>query len=243
MTSSATALPRKSGLPPFVLPDGTLEGLKWLGLLLMTIDHINRFLLAGEQPWMNSLGRLTVPIFAAVLAHNLARPGNLEKGVYKRTLERLIVFGTIATPTFIAIGGTLGDSAWPLNIMFCFATVVACVWLIDLDRTWATSSMVLVFALSGFLVEYLWFGVGFGIAVWYYSRRPTWTAAVFAVLFCAGLNLVVLSFWSLLALPLLWLAQRIDVRVPRMRLVFYAYYPLHFAAIWGLQQTTTLRVG
>jgi TraX protein len=226
-----------------VLRDGTLEGLKWLGLALMTIDHINRFLLAGGQSWMHSLGRLTMPIFTAVLAYNLARPGALEKGVYKRTLERLIVFGTIATPTFIAIGGTTADSAWPLNIMFCFAAIVACVWLIDLDRAWATSSMVLVFALSGFLVEYLWFGVGFGIAVWYYSKRPTWTAAVFAVLFCAGLNLVVLSFWSLLALPLLWLAQRIDVRVPRMRLVFYAYYPLHFAAIWGLQQTTTLRVG
>jgi hypothetical protein len=27
-------------------------------------------------------------------------------------------------------------------------------------------------------------------------------------------------------------ASRIDLRVPRLRFVFYVYYPLHLAALW-----------
>lgn len=240
MPSPATAAPRRATLPPLVLPDGTLEWLKWLGVLLMTIDHVNKFLLATEHPWMLYLGRLTMPIFTAVLAYNLARPGALEKGLYKRTLERLLVFGTMTMPTYIAVGATVEDSFWPLNIMFCLAAIVVCVWLIDLDKAWAATAMIAVFAVAGMLVEYLWFGIGFGIAVWHYSRRPGWVSAVFLVLTCALLNIGNLLFWSLLALPLLWLAHRVPLRVSRVSLVFYAYYPLHFAAIWALQKTTAL---
>ena len=31
-------------LPRLVLSDGTVEALKWLGLILMTGDHINKYL-------------------------------------------------------------------------------------------------------------------------------------------------------------------------------------------------------
>jgi len=30
----------------------------------------------------------------------------------------------------------------------------------------------------------------------------------------------------------LFLASRVDVRLPRLRWAFYAYYPLHLAALW-----------
>jgi hypothetical protein len=242
MTSPATTPPRKATLPPLVLPDGTLEWLKWLAVVLMTIDHVNKFLLAQSQPWMFWLGRLAMPIFTAVLAYNLARPGAFEKGLYKRTLERLLIFGTITTPTFIAIGATAQDSIWPLNIMFLFAAILGCLWLIQIDDAVGKSAMVLLFAVAGLLAEYFWFGIGFGIAVWYYSKRPSWTAAVFAVCCCAGLNVFSHVYWSLLALPLLFLAHRIPLRVPRLRLAFYAYYPLHLAVIWWLQYTTKLGI-
>lgn len=240
MTSPAPAAPRKATLPPLVLPDGTLEWLKWAALALMTIDHINKFLLASGHPWMFWLGRLAMPIFAAVLAYNLARPGARERGLYKRTLVRLLLVGAIASPIYIAIGGSIDHSGWPLNIMFLFAGIVGCVWLIDIGETWAQNAMVALFAISGALADYLWFGVGFGIAVWFYSKRPSWTAAIFAVALCAALNLMDNVYWSLLALPLLFLAPRIDLRLPRLRYAFYAYYPLHLAAIWVIQRTTGL---
>ncbi len=238
MPASSNALPRASRLPtlpPLVLPDGTLELLKWLAVVLMTIDHINKYLFAHSHPWMFYLGRLAMPIFTAVLAYNLARPQAYEKGLYKRTFGRLMLFGLISTPTYVAIGSTFDDSLWPLNIMFLFAAIVVCLWLIELDDISTKVLMVVTFIVMGFLAEYLWFGIGFGIAVWYYSKRPSWTAAIFGVLFCATLNVFNNVYWSLLALPLLFLAPRIKLRVPRLRLAFYAYYPLHLAVLWGLQ--------
>lgn len=238
MTSTATATPRKATLPPLVLPDSTLELLKWAAVVLMTIDHINKFLLAASHPWMFWLGRLAMPIFTAVLAYNLARPGAREKGIYKRTLGRLLLIGALTSAIFVEIGGTVENSGWPLNIMFLFAAIVACVWLIEIGSFGAKAAMVVVFVVGGFLAEYLWFGIGFGIAIWSYSKRPSWTAAIFAVVLCATLNLMDNVYWSLLALPLLFLAPRIDLRVPRLRFAFYAYYPLHLAAIWVIQRTT-----
>lgn len=240
MTMTAPTTPRKTTLPPLVLPDGTLEWLKWAALVLMTIDHINKFLLADRHPWMFWLGRLAMPIFAAVLAYNLARPGARERGLYGRTLGRLLLVGAIASPVYFAIGGSIDNSGWPLNIMFLFAGIVGCVWLIDIGEAWAQTAMVTVFAVSGALADYLWVGVGFGIAIWSYTKRPSWTAAIFAVLLCAALNLMDNVYWSLLALPLLFLAPRIELRLQRLRFAFYAYYPLHLAAIWVIQRTTAL---
>ena len=52
------------------------------------------------------------------------------------------------------------------------------------------------------------------------------------VLACAALWFINRNLWALAALPVLFLASRVDVRVPRLRWAFYAYYPLHLAALW-----------
>jgi hypothetical protein len=55
---------------------------------------------------------------------------------------------------------------------------------------------------------------------------------LFALLGLVALYDVNKNLWALAALPLLVLAARVDPPVPRMRWVFYAFYPLHLAAIW-----------
>lgn len=136
-------------LPRLAIPNGTVEALKWLALLLMTGDHINKYLFNGTMPLLFNAGRLALPLFAFVLAYNLARPGTLERGVYVRAMKRLALFGLLATPSF-ACGS-------------------------------------------------LWFING--------------------------------NFWGLVALPLVVGAMHVDLRLPRLRWVFYAYYPLHLAAL------------
>ena len=88
------------------------------------------------------------------------------------------------------------------------------------------------FLVGGSSVEYWWPAVAFGLAVWSYTRRPSWAAAAVAVLACAALWFINRNLWALAALPVLFLASRVDVRVPRLRWAFYAYYPLHLAALW-----------
>src|SRR4249920_2578087 len=102
-------------LPRLVVSNGTIEGLKWLGLLLMTGDHVNKYLFAEQLSGLSELGRLAMPIFGFVLAYNLARPGTLEGGAYPRAIKRLAVWGAVASVPYMALGTVL-DGWWPLNI-------------------------------------------------------------------------------------------------------------------------------
>lgn len=91
--------------PALAFTDGRLEAVKWLALLCMLLDHVNKYLLAGAEPALFALGRLALPLFGFVLAYNLARPGALARGAYRRLLPRLAAFGALASPSFIALGG------------------------------------------------------------------------------------------------------------------------------------------
>jgi hypothetical protein len=117
-----------STAPRLELSSGSLEVLKWLALLLMTLDHVNKHLLHASVPELFAVGRLALPLFGFVLGYNLARPGALASGSYSRTARRLAIFGTIATIPFIALGG-LGWGWWPLNIMATLLVATLCAWL------------------------------------------------------------------------------------------------------------------
>ena len=56
--------------------------MKWLALVLMTGDYVNKYLFNGTLPRLFNAGRVTLPLFVFVLAYNLARPDTLERGVY-----------------------------------------------------------------------------------------------------------------------------------------------------------------
>src|SRR4051812_13044750 len=93
----------KFSLPRLVIADGTLEALKWVGLLSMTLDHANKYLFAQKLPGLFEVGRVAMPIFGFVLACNLARPGALESGAYARTIVRLALWGAIASAPYMAL--------------------------------------------------------------------------------------------------------------------------------------------
>lgn len=50
----------------------------------------------------------------------------------------------------------------------------------------------------------------------------------------SGGTLEALNLWALAAIPLMLAAPLVDVKVPRLRHVFYAFYPLHLAVLWLL---------
>ncbi|WP_172838976.1 TraX family protein [Legionella micdadei] len=51
--------------------------MKWIALVSMTIDHINRFFYASSIQTLYCIGRLAMPLFAFIFAYNLARPDAL----------------------------------------------------------------------------------------------------------------------------------------------------------------------
>src|SRR5271156_2823230 len=101
------------GHRPWVMADGSLEAIKWVALVLMVFDHVNKYLYAEKLPVIFQLGRIVMPMFGFVLAYNLARPGALAGGVPGRMLFRLTLTGLAASPMFIILNGMyVTTNAW-----------------------------------------------------------------------------------------------------------------------------------
>lgn len=215
-------------MPKIIISNGTIEGLKFLALILMTGDHVNKYLFNGTLPYLFEAGRLAMPIFVFVLAYNLARPGQLESGVYGRTMKRLATFGIIASVPFMALG-TVYEGWWPLNILFTLLAITATAYFIEKKQFFFAF---LVFVNAGTVVEFWWPAMLFGVAVWSYLKQPSIYTAGVAVLACAALGFINGNMWALAALPILVSSTMFDLKVPRTRWFFYGFYPLHLGALW-----------
>lgn len=232
---AAPAAPVAAQPAPVYIANGTLEAVKWFALVLMTLDHVNKYLFAHKLPACFELGRLAMPLFVFVLAYNLARPGSLAAGAHWRTGKRLAVYGAIACVPYMALGTVLGGW-WPLNIMFALLAATAMYGLIEHGGRLQTTLAVAVFAVAGALVEYWWPALLLALACWLYCKRPTAGRLAGLVASTALLWAVNQNLWALAALPVMLLAPRVTLRMQRVPHVFYVYYPAHLALIWALSK-------
>ena len=81
-------------------------------------------------------------------------------------------------------------------------------------------------------MEFWWPALAWCFFAWCFFKRPSWPALALALAGLASLYLVNKNWWALLTIPAIYLAGALDLRVPRLRHVFYWYYPLHLAALW-----------
>lgn len=208
------------------LSDGSLEALKWLALLLMTLDHINHFLFDLKIPMMYNAGRIAMPLFGFVLAYNLARLNSLTKNTHKRVMKRLITYGLIATPFYGAI-----NQWWPVNIMFTLLVATYLIYRIEMAGRNYVWKCCFLFFISGFLVEYFWFATVYCLAAWWYCKSASLHRGLLWIAATMMLFLINQNHWSLLALPIILIASHVNIKIPQVRQVFYIYYPLHLALI------------
>lgn len=200
------------------------EVLKWLALVLMTGDHVNKVLFAGQLPWLTEIARVVFPIFAVVLAYNLSQHPSPE--ATRRALTRMLVFAVLAQPFH---GWAFGY--WlPVNVLFTLALGV----YVATARPWWQSAI--AFIAGGGFVDYQWFGVAVVVAAFWFLRVPAGSrnrllaagslVAAVASLYAINGNLIALT-----AFPLLWLLGKLPGRVPRWRWTFLCYYLAHLAAL------------
>lgn len=218
-------------LPALVCSVGTIEALKWIALLLMMLDHINKYLLHDRVHALFATGRVVMPFFAFVLAFNLARPGTFASGAYLRVIKRLMVFGSIASLPFIALGGLAGGW-WPLNILITFAVAVAIMYLVDSGTKLGMIGAICLFVVGGSVVEFWWPALGICLAAWRYCKSPSWASLFFWLFSTIALFVINHDFWALLSLPVIFILPMIQIKLPRYRNFFYVIYPLHLGIIW-----------
>jgi hypothetical protein len=213
---------------------GTLEAIKWLALLAMTLDHVNLYLWHGRWPALSAAGRCAMPLFAFVLACRLAAPGALARGVHRRVMARLALAGAGAAPVLAGLG-VLDKGWWPLNIMFTLLAGTALVDLLARGAGWGLAAALALLFVAGALVEFLWFGLAYFVAAWWYCERPGAARWWLMAAACASLAAVNQSQWGLMALPVIWVGRRHPLRLARLPYLSYAYYPLHLTLLLALR--------
>jgi hypothetical protein len=193
------------------------ELLKWLALLSMTGDHVAKVVFGGYVPVVSELGRIAFPLFALVMACNLAQPG-ADLG---KSIRRLSAWGLVAQPLhMLAFGHWL-----PLNILLTFGLAAVAVHALANNR-----QLLLLVAggLLPFFVDYQWVGVALVMLGWIAFRHRTYWLLAFGF---GGLCWVNGNGWALLAIPLALAAARVQWRLPRWRWAFYVYYVAHLAVL------------
>ncbi|MBA0378299.1 conjugal transfer protein [Stenotrophomonas maltophilia] len=193
------------------------EVLKWLAVVLMTCDHVAKIIYGGYVAGLSEAGRVAFPLFALVMAYNLAQPG----ADVLKSVSRLGMWGLIAQPVHaLAFGYWL-----PLNILLTFALCAAVIWLAD-QRRWV--GLALAAAILPLFVDYQWAGVWFVLLAWCaFKWRQFWplVPAFGAICWFNG------NLWALAAIPVVLGLSRVAWRVPRGRWAFYGYYVAHLACI------------
>jgi hypothetical protein len=219
----------------FGFTNGQLEALKWIALASMFLDHFGRHLLGyGNDTWVFAVGRIAFPLFALVLAVNLAREhGRAARAA--RTARRLAVWCAVSIvpsvlargePMLVNVFGTLGLGA---AICWSIGSNASLVPRVALCAAAAVASWHVEFGPAGvFLIP--------AIYVWCTDRHRE--AAILAVilLLLTGLQNALLGGFpamlgTLVSVPIGAIARRLPISAPRLQLAFYLVYPLHLSLI------------
>ena len=220
-------------MPDFVLSSGAVEALKWIAVVSMTIDHVNRYLLHGSVSYMFALGRLAMPIFALTLAYQLARTNAFSNGVHFRVIRRLVFFAVFSSIPYVVLNKTtLIQGWWPLNILFLLLIGTALVALLESNFIYRNTLAFFLFVFGGAIVEFWWAGLAVFFFSWRYIKSPNlidFFGLLIALFLLGNING---NQWSLASLPVVFIMSNIKVNIPRIKHILYIYYPLHLALIW-----------
>src|ERR1022692_1411796 len=219
----------RQGHRPWAMADGSLEAIKWAALVLMVFDHVNKYLYAEKLPAFFKLVATGFQWLAFGLAYNLARPDALARGVHGRMMYRLTLMGLAASPMCIILNGMFVTASawWPLNILFMLLLVVSLTYLIDRGGAKCYALATALFMLGGAFVEYLWMGVLCCLGAWLFCREASPSRLLLWFLGTLSLSVVNGNAWGLAAIPIVLMAGRVALRLPRQTWVFYAFYPAH----------------
>lgn len=215
--------------------------LKLLALLLMTVDHIGMVLLP-QLPILRVIGRLSMPIFAWMIAEGCAH--TRSRGRYLLTMA---AFGAVCQ-----LGYGLFMQSLQMCIFVTFILSILLIYTLELaSRKQNFFTLVLLGAVlcavvyicvflprrlagTGFRIDYGLMGVLLPALIYLGRNRAQ-------KLFLAGVGLCAVAlcsgwaaqWYGLLSLPLLALYN--GKRGERsLKYFFYIYYPAHLVAIYGI---------
>lgn len=206
--------------------------LKLIALITMTVDHIGMLLLP-QITVLRIIGRIAMPLYAYMIAEGC-----------QYTHDRRRYFLRLAGLALVCqIVYYFADRSLYQCILVTFSMSVLCIRAVDTARrkggafwmlaaaallgAWAVCELLPV-KISGFGVDYGFFGVLLPVILYYFGKEGIVPGML---LLC--LSIGDLQWWALTAVPLMLLynGQRGS---QSLGWIFYLYYPLHLAALYGV---------
>lgn len=210
----------------------TIELLKWIGIITMTFDHIG-ILLLNSNEILREIGRLAFPIFGFVLIYNYIHHTK-NKVKY---IKRLAVFSFIIEPIHLLV---FQNNYAGLNIFFIYTLTLSFLYVYELVQGEKDIDikkylfLVIFFMLSILVSQYTEYRVsGFLVTSSFYFMLKDKRFIVITIFLLALLNAPATNYIlaTLTVVPVVYLASKIDIHVPRSRYFFYLYYPIHLSLL------------
>jgi len=177
-----------------------------------------------------------MPLFAFALSYGLA----IQKNKYfsLSTIKRILIFGLISSAPYIALGNVM-SGWWPLNIMFTFLVSAIIISILSSAIKQRYFIALILFVIGGAFVEYAWAGIALTVSFWWFIKRADWVSLLLIILSMIMLNNFNHNLWATLALPIIYLASKINLPIPRIKHFFYYVYPIQFSVIWIVRSIYT----
>lgn len=214
-------------------------------MLSMVIDHIGAtFLPPHAAEPLRFIGRVAWPLFAFLMAYNVA-----ARGVDPvRYLRPLLLWGLVAQLPHYLLFGWLKVSI--LGTLFLAAGAMALLLRAGVDpagRSTPSVRLAPVYVVAGLVgvwllspyVEYGTTGVVLVLALWWAVGNGTSAAWVVATAATALVNYP-WGNWpaALIALPVMFVAGRSRLRLGRSGRLPWLFYPAHLLLLWLLRLLT-----
>lgn len=218
--------------------------LKMLALITMTIDHIG-FIFFPQVWWLRAIGRLAFPIFAYMIAEGC-----------RYTRRRMRYWGSIALLALVCDAAEMiAEGSLYQSVMTTFTLSVGMIYALDwamrgenrreqlLRSLLPAGAVLLSFFLcellplllwtTDFHVDYRFSGALLPVLIYVGKRRETRLALAALGILATCLEFGGVQWYALLALLPLALYDGTRGR-HAMKWLFYLYYPLHLALLWGI---------
>lgn len=209
--------------------------LKIIAMIAMTCDHAGLQLLPN---WglLRIIGRLALPIYAYMIAEGCRHTHDR-----KRYLLRLAALALVCQAVYFVAMGSLYQC-----ILVTFTLSICLIYAVDnaQEQTDIRSKLLALGILAavivlcvvlprfvpGFDIDYGIFGVLLPVLVYFGNPKPQFLCAGLILL---GLHYGGIQWFALAAVPLLGMYNGQRGKYPLGKL-FYLYYPLHLAVIYGI---------
>ena len=221
--------------------------LKLLALVTMTVDHVGLLFFPYSPVW-RMIGRLAFPIFAWFIAEGCRYTRNRKK-----YLLTMVALAAICQLVYLVAMGSLYQC-----VLVTFSLAIGWIFALDyaLDKHtpagWCLALVVSVGVIfvsvflprllggTDFDIDYGFWGILLPVLVYFPKTHPRrlLVAALVLLSLCVSMGVWVQWFSLLALIPLaLYSGKR---GKGNMKYLFYIYYPLHLAALYGLSMLIQL---